>query len=111
MPKYGAGGDGLEVALTTVKVQNWDKTVTTIPTYALISESFKNWRGRQLSGGGRIKRSIFIDINTIRFCTEEMIERFSRIRYIADYMEQKKFDHILAIVPVRFKSISTSGGG
>ena len=90
MPKYGADGDVLEVALTTVKVQNWDKTVTTIPTYALISESFKNWRGMQLSGGRRIKRSIFIDINTIKFCTEEMIERFSKIRYIADYMEQKK---------------------
>ncbi len=90
MPKYGADGDVLEVALTTVKVQNWDKTVTTIPTYALISESFKNWRGMQLSGGRRIKRSINIDINTIKFCTEEMIERFSKIRYIADYMEMKK---------------------
>ena len=90
MPKYGADGDVLEVALTTVKVQNWDKTVTTIPTYALISESFKNWRGMQLSGGRRIKRSIYIDINTIRFCTEEMIERFSRIRYVTDYMDKKK---------------------
>ncbi len=90
MPKYGADGDVLEVALTTVKVQNWDKTVTTIPTYALISESFKNWRGMQLSGGRRIKRSVYIDINTIKFCTQEMIERFSEIRYIADYMEKKK---------------------
>ena len=90
MPKYGADGDVLEVALTTVKVQNWDKTVTTIPTYALISESFKNWRGMQLSGGRRIKRSVYIDINTIKFCTEEMIERFSKIRYIAEYMEKKK---------------------
>ncbi len=90
MPKYGADGDVLEVALTTVKVQNWDKTVTTIPTYALISESFKNWRGMQQSGGRRIKRAIYIDINTIKFCTEEMIERFSRIRYIAEYMERKK---------------------
>jgi len=90
MPKYGADGAVLEVALTTVKVHNWDKTVTTIPTYALISESFKNWRGMQLSGGRRIKRSVYIDINTIKFCTEEMIERFSKIRYIADYMEKKK---------------------
>ena len=90
MPKYGADGDVLEVALTTVKVQNWDKTVTTIPTYALISESFKNWRGMQLSGGRRIKRAFYIDINTIKFCTEEMIERFSKIRYIAEYMEKKK---------------------
>lgn len=90
MPKYGADGDVLEVALTTVKVQNWDKTITTIPTYALISESFKNWRGMQQSGGRRIKRSVYIDINTIRFCTDEMIQRFSTIRYIADYMEKKK---------------------
>jgi miniconductance mechanosensitive channel len=90
MPKYGADGDVLEVALTTVKVQNWDKTITTIPTYALISESFKNWRGMQQSGGRRIKRAVYIDINTIRFCTDEMIERFSKIRYIADYMEKKK---------------------
>jgi miniconductance mechanosensitive channel len=90
MPKYGADGDVLEVALTTVKVQNWDKTVTTIPTYALISESFKNWRGMQLSGGRRIKRAFYIDINTIKFCTEEMIERFSKIRYIAEYMKKKK---------------------
>ena len=90
MPKYGADGDVLEVALTTVKVQNWDKTVTTIPTYALISESFKNWRGMQLSGGRRIKRSVYIDRNTIKFCTEEMIERFSKIRYIAEYMVKKK---------------------
>jgi len=90
MPKYGADGDVLEVALTTVKVQNWDKTVTTIPTYALISESFKNWRGMQLSGGRRIKRSVCIDINTIKFCTEEMTERFSKIIYIAEYMEEKK---------------------
>jgi len=90
MPKYGADGDVLEVALTTVKVQNWDKTITTIPTYALISESFKNWRGMQQSGGRRIKRSIYIDISTIKFCTDEMIERFSTIRYITDYMEKKK---------------------
>jgi miniconductance mechanosensitive channel len=90
MPRYGADGDVLEVALTTVKVQNWDKTITTIPTYALISESFKNWRGMQTSGGRRIKRSIYIDINTINFCTDEMVERFSRIRYIAEYMAKKK---------------------
>ncbi|MFH2045528.1 MAG: mechanosensitive ion channel domain-containing protein [Pseudomonadota bacterium] len=90
MPKYGADGAVLEVALTTVKVQNWDKTVTTIPTYALISESFKNWRGMQQSGGRRIKREVCIDINTIKFCTVEMVDRFSQIRYIAEYMEHKK---------------------
>ena len=90
MPKYGADGDVLEVTLTTVKVQNWDKTVTTIPTYALISESFKNWRGMQESGGRRIKRSINIDMNTIKFCDEEMLARFEKIQYISEYIEKKK---------------------
>jgi len=90
MPNYGADGDVLEVSLTTVKVQNWDKTITTIPTYALISESFKNWRGMQDSGGRRIKRAINIDMESIRFCTEEMLERFAKIQYIAEYIETMK---------------------
>lgn len=90
MPKYDADGDVLDVALTTVKVQNWDKTITTIPTYALISNSFKNWRGMQESGGRRIKRSIYIDVNTIKLCTEEMLARFSKIQYISEYIERKK---------------------
>ena len=70
MPKYGADGAVIEVALTTVKVQNWDNTITTIPTYALISDSFKNWRGMQQSGGRRIKRAIKIDIHSIGFLDE-----------------------------------------
>ncbi len=92
MPKYGANGDIIEIALTTVKVQNWDKTITTIPTYALITESFKNWRGMSDSGGRRIKRSISIDMNTIQFCTEEMLQRFSKIQYISDYIEKTKIE-------------------
>ncbi len=90
MPKYGADGDVLEVALTTVKVQNWDKTITTIPTYALISESFKNWRGMSDSGGRRIKRAVNIDMSSIRFCNEEMLTRFEKIQYISEYIEKKK---------------------
>ena len=90
MPKYGADGDVLEVALTTVKVQNWDKTITTIPTYALISESFKNWRGMSDSGGRRIKRALSIDMSSIRFCDEEMLGRYEKIQYISAYIEQKK---------------------
>jgi miniconductance mechanosensitive channel len=90
MPKYDADGDVLEIGLTTVKVQNWDKTITTIPTYALISESFKNWRGMQESGGRRIKRFVYLDLGSIKFCTEEMLERFSRIQYITEYIERKK---------------------
>ena len=90
MPRYGADGDVVEMTLTTVKVQNWDKTITTVPTYALISGSFKNWRGMQQSGGRRIKRAIHIDMNSIRFCTEEMIGRFSEIQYISKYVETKR---------------------
>lgn len=90
MPNYGADGDVLEVSLATVKVQNFDKTITTIPTYALISESFKNWRGMEKSAGRRIKRAIAIDMSVIKFCDKEMIERFSKIQYIAAYVEKKK---------------------
>ena len=90
MPKYGADGGVLEVALTTVKVQNWDKTVTTIPTYALITESFKNWRGMTESGGRRIKRAIHIDIGSIRFCDQAMLDRFSKIQYITEHLEAKR---------------------
>lgn len=92
MPKYGADGDVLEVALTTVKIQNWDKTITTIPTYALITESFKNWRGMTDSGGRRIKRSVCIDMQSIQFCNDEMLDRFSRIQYVAGYLEQKRVE-------------------
>ncbi len=92
MPKHGADGDVLDVGLTTVKVQNWDKTITTIPTYALIGESFKNWRGMAESGGRRIKRALYIDVGSIRFCDEEMLARFSKIQYIADYLKDKRED-------------------
>ena len=90
MPKYGLDGDVMEIALTTVKVRNFDKTITTVPTQTLINDSFKNWRGMQESGGRRIKRAIHVDISSIRFCDEEMLDRFGRIQYIADYIDQKK---------------------
>lgn len=86
MPKYGADGDVIDISLNTVQVQNWDKTITMIPSYALISDSFINWRGMQASGGRRIKRSLFIDTNSITFCTEEMIERFKNIHHLTDYI-------------------------
>ena len=76
MPKYGADGDVIEVTLTTVKVRNFDKTITTIPPYALVSDSFQNWRGMRETGGRRIKRSINIDLNTIHFCTDEEKRHF-----------------------------------
>lgn len=78
MPKYGADGSVIEVTLTTVKVQNWDMTITTIPPYALISDSFQNWRGMEESGGRRIKRSIYLDMRSITFATEEQIKEFRK---------------------------------
>mgnify|MGYP001425909292 FL=1 len=90
MPKYHADGDVIEISLHTVKVRNWDRTITTIPSYALISDSFKNWRGMHSSGGRRIKRAIHIDTSSIRFCTEEMIEKFRKIHLLTDYINRKE---------------------
>lgn len=87
--KYGADGDVTEITLATVKVQNWDKTITTIPTYALISDSFKNWRGMTNSGGRRIKRSVIIKASSIKFLSEEDITRFKKIQLISDYLEKR----------------------
>ena len=89
MPKYGADGDVIEMNLTTIKIQNWDKTITTIPTHAFISDSFKNWRGMSESGGRRIKRSLNIKISSIKFCTLEMLERFKKFQLIKDYIVGK----------------------
>ncbi|OUS32089.1 mechanosensitive ion channel protein MscS [Thalassotalea sp. 42_200_T64] len=89
MPQYGADGEVLEIALNTVKVQNFDNTVTTIPTYALISESFKNWRGMSVSGGRRIKRSISIDIASIHFCSSELIAELNQFDFLRDYLSNK----------------------
>ena len=89
MPKYGADGDVIDVALHTVKVQNWDKTITTIPTHALISDSFRNWRGMTRSGGRRIKRSIFLDQATVRFLTPAEIEHFGSWALLRDYIAGK----------------------
>lgn len=90
MPEFGADGDVLEVGLTTVKVQNWDKTISTIPTYALVTNSMKNWRGMTESAGRRIKRAIYIDIHSVKFCDQNMLEEFQKIRYISKYIEGKK---------------------
>jgi miniconductance mechanosensitive channel len=90
MPKYGADGDVLEIGLHTVKVQNWDKTITTIPTYAFMSDSFKNWRGMSESGGRRIKRSISLDMNSVHFLRDEDLHKLRRIEYIGDYLSKKE---------------------
>lgn len=88
MPKYGADGSVIEVTLNTVKVRNWDNTITTIPPYALVSDSFQNWRGMQESGGRRIKRSIRIDMNSVKFCTPEMLAKYKKIQLLKGYIEE-----------------------
>ncbi len=90
MPKHHADGTVTEITLNTVKVQNWDKTISTIPTYALVSDSFENWRGMEESGGRRIKRHINIDMRTVKFCTPEMLKRFKKIIYLKEYIESKE---------------------
>jgi miniconductance mechanosensitive channel len=89
MPKNGADGDVIDVSLTTVKVRNWDKTITTIPTYSLISDSFKNWRGMSDSGGRRIKRSLLIDMQTVGFADEKLLEHWKQFRLLKPYLEEK----------------------
>ena len=88
-PQFGADGDVIDIALHTIKIQNWDKTISIIPTHKLIDSSFKNWRGMSDSGGRRIKRSINIDMNSIKFCNNELIEKFKSITLISKYINDK----------------------
>ena len=90
MPKYGADGDVIDVALTTVKIQNWDKTITTIPAHALVSDAFKNWRGMSESGGRRIKRSIKLDLSSVRFLKESEIAELESIDLLKKYLSEKR---------------------
>ena len=90
MPQYGADGDVVELSLHTVKIQNWDKTITAVPTHKLVEQAFKNWRSMQESGGRRIKRSFFIDMNSIRFLTEEELDRLENFAVLRDYIRQKR---------------------
>lgn len=91
VPKYGADGDVIEVGLTTVKIQNWDKTITTIPPYALVSDSFQNWRGMQESGGRRVKRSVYIDMRSIKFCTPEQMADFEQKGWLEGIVREDNF--------------------
>lgn len=90
MPNHNADGDVLEVSLNTVKVQNWDKTIATIPTYALVSESFNNWRGMSESGGRRIKRHVLLDMKSVKFCSDELMSNFKNIHLLKEYIEEKE---------------------
>src|SRR5690554_5089664 len=89
LPNYGADGDVIGIYLTTIKVSNWDKTISTIPTYAFVSDSFKNWRGMQESGGRRIKRAINFKISSVQFCDDEMLERYSKIELVKDHIKSR----------------------
>ncbi|HEY9203603.1 MAG TPA: mechanosensitive ion channel family protein [Sulfurimonas sp.] len=89
-PNFGADGEVIDIALHSVKVQNWDKTIVTIPTYKFMENSFKNWRGMSDSGGRRIKRALFIDVNSIKFCTPQLLEKLNKIEIIKDYLQEKQ---------------------
>lgn len=87
MPSFGADGDVMEISLTTVKVRNFDKTIVTIPTYALLTNGVKNWRGMQESGGRRIKRSIKVDLSTVKFCEDGFLQRLMKVNVLKPYLE------------------------
>lgn len=89
MPKYGADGDVIKITLNTVKVQNWDKTISTIPTYSFVSDSFKNWRGMAEAGGRRINRSIVLKSGSVQFCNTEMVTKFKNYELLKDYLDTK----------------------
>lgn len=88
-PAYNADGDVIDIALNTVKIQNWDKTISVIPTYKFLDSSFRNWRGMQDSGGRRIKRSILIDINSIHFCDDTLLQRLESFQLLREYLDRK----------------------
>lgn len=90
VPKFDADGIVADITLTSVKIQNADKTISVIPAYSLFTDSFKNWRGMQESGGRRIKRWVNIDMNSIKFCTQEMLEKYSNYQYISQYVNEKE---------------------
>ncbi|MEJ2204261.1 MAG: mechanosensitive ion channel [Gemmatimonadota bacterium] len=90
MPQANADGDVIDIALHTVKVQNWDKTISAVPTHKFISESFKNWRGMSESGGRRIKRALYLDLASVRFLGDEELERLSRYEFLRAYMTEKR---------------------
>lgn len=90
VPSYDADGIVTNMSLHAIKIQNWDKTITVIPTSKIMETSYKNWRGMEESGGRRIMRSIRLDLNSVKFCTPEMIECYSRIDMISDYVDQRR---------------------
>ena len=90
MPKYGADGIVIEIGLTAVKVKNWDNTIVNVPTYSLVSDSFQNWRGMSDSGGRRIMRSISIDMHSVKFCDDTLLNNLSKVSLLSGYIDKKK---------------------
>ncbi|MBC8371417.1 MAG: mechanosensitive ion channel [Planctomycetes bacterium] len=90
IPKYGADGDVIEISLNTIRIQNWDKTISSVPTYALISDGFKNWRGMSESGGRRIKRAVRIDLNSISFLSDSDFDNLTKVQALAPYLSSRK---------------------
>src|SRR5690606_5418715 len=113
MPSQNADGDVIDMALHTVKVQNWDKTITTIPTYKMISESFKNWRGMSESGGRRIKRAVYLDQASVRFLDERETEHFKRFALLTEYVKAKteELERIHASVTRRVRQLAPGPRG
>eukprot|EP01047_Picozoa_sp_COSAG01_P000200 COSAG01_NODE_3_length_63519_cov_1591.007663_18_plen_416_part_00 len=92
MPKYGADGDVIAMSLTSIKVQNWDKTISTVPTSALVTDAFKNWRGMEASGGRRIKQAILLDSQSVSFCDRALIQKLSQVHLLADFFQEKQLN-------------------
>jgi len=90
MPQYHADGTVMEITLTTIKIQNWDKTIVTVPTYSLVTNSFQNWRGMEESGGRRIKRAVHIDMDSVHFVKGEELEKFRKIKVLKPYLDKKE---------------------
>jgi miniconductance mechanosensitive channel len=117
MPSKGADGIVTEISLNTVKIQNWDKTITTIPTYSLVTEAFNNWRGMEESGGRRIKRSVFIDMKSVKFLDAAMIEKLRNVKVLSEYMNQKieeiqaynKENHVDVLEPINGRKLTNLG--
>lgn len=111
MPDYKADGEVIEMTLTTLKVRNWDMTITTIPVYALTSGSFRNWRGMQESGGRRIKRSLLIDTASIGFCSPSRLQHLQRVKLLQDYLPQRQAEIAAANAAAGFDSAQQVIGG
>ncbi len=110
MERYGADGDVVEINLTTVKVKNWDKTISTVPTYSFISDSFKNWRGMEETGARRIARSIFINQHSVKFADEDLINKFKHIHILKEYIENKEIEIKTYNEESKIDSIQVSNG-